>query len=95
MRQLYKSHRTMGYEVARTRADDGAELVILQTAPHKQEVSPAHMLTPASPQEAAFDIRIGLAQIIERARFLGLDAETLGALLNEELMKEDPDAHGA
>jgi hypothetical protein len=90
MRQLYRSHRLTGYEVARTHTDAGEELVILQTAPHKQEVSPAHMLQATSPQEVAFDIRVALAQIVERARFLGLDAETVSTLLAEELMKEKP-----
>ena len=88
MKQLYQSHRTIGYEIARTQTDDGKELVILQTALHKQEVAPAHMLRPLSPQEAALEIRVGLAQIIERARFLGIDAETMSALLTEELSKE-------
>jgi hypothetical protein len=88
MRQLYKSHRTMGYEVARTRTDDGAELVILETAPQKQEVSPAHMLRPVSPEEAAFEVRVALAQVVEQARFLGLDPEMVTALLTEELEKE-------
>jgi hypothetical protein len=86
MRQLYKSHRTMGYKIARTRADDGKEFVILETAPHKQEVSPAHMLWPISSEEVAFEVRVSLAQIIERARFLGLDAEMLGALLAVEFL---------
>jgi hypothetical protein len=78
----------MGYEVARTRTDDGKELVILETAPHKQEVSPAHMLRPVSPQEAAFEVRVRLAQIVEHARFLGIDPELLNTLLAEELIKE-------
>jgi hypothetical protein len=78
----------MGYEVARTRTDDGAELVILETAPQRQEVSPAHMLRPVSPAEAAIEIRISLAQIVERARFLGVDPETLSTLLAEELAKD-------
>ena len=88
MRQLYKSHRILGYEVARTHTDDGKELVILETAAHKQEVSPAHMLRPVSPEEAAFEVRVGLAQLIEQARFLGIDAETVSNLLAEELLKE-------
>ena len=88
MKQLYKSHRTFGYEAARTTADDGKQLVVLQTAPHKYEVSPAQMLMPVTEQEAAFDIRIALAAVVERARFLGIDAETLTNLLNEELHKE-------
>lgn len=88
MRQLYKSHRTMGYEIARTRTDDGDELVILETAPQKKEVSPAHMLRPVTSAEVAFEIRIALAQIAEQARFLGLDAETVSTLLTEELEKD-------
>ena len=48
----------------------------------------AALAGPLSPQEAALEIRVGLAQIIERARFLGIDAETMSALLTEELSKE-------
>jgi hypothetical protein len=96
VRQLYKSHRTMGYEVARTTTEDGQQLVVLQTAPHKQEVSPAHMLQPVSETEIAFDIRTGLAALVERARFLGIDAETLTTLLQEELNYEGTErARGA
>src|SRR5262245_57422269 len=77
MRQLYKSHRTLGYEVARTRTGDGKELVILEIVAHKQEVSPTHMLRAVSQEEAAFEVRVGLAQLIKQARFLGVDAEML------------------
>lgn len=46
------------------------------------------MLRPVSQEEAAFEVRVGLAKLIEQARFLGIDAEALSNLLAEELLKE-------
>jgi hypothetical protein len=91
MRTLYKSHRVFGYEVARAAGPDNTELVILQTAPHKQEVSPAHMLMPVSDREALFEAQVRLIEAIERARFLGVDAETLRAAFEEALEKAGGD----
>lgn len=85
MKTLWKSHRVFGYEVARAAGPDGYELVILQTAPHKQEVAPAHMLMPVSEQEVAFEAQVRLIEAIERARFLGMDAETLRAAFEAAL----------
>ena len=85
MSKLYRSHRMFGYEVARAKANDGTELVVLQTAPHKQEVSPAHMLMPVSPDEAAFEVRMSVLAAIERAQFLGLDVAALRRLFDEEV----------
>lgn len=73
MKQLYRSHRAFGREVARAQADDGTELVILQTAPHTQTVSPAHLLMPVSDQEVRFEAQVRLIDAIEKVRFLGLD----------------------
>ena len=42
------------------------------------------MLRPVSADEAAFEVRIALAQIVEQARFLGLDPETVSTLLTED-----------
>lgn len=85
MSKLVRSHRTMGYETGRARMDDGREVAILRTAPHKLEASLAHMLIPVSPDEVAFEVRMALAAAIERARFLGLDPATLRQLVEEEL----------
>jgi hypothetical protein len=82
-RQLRKSHRVFGYEIAHTTAEDGTELVVLQTAPHKQEVSPAHMLMPVSEQEVAFEAKVRLIEAVERARFLGLNADALRAVFED------------
>jgi hypothetical protein len=85
VKQLYRSHRVFGYDVARAAGPDGTELVILQTAPHKQEVSPAHMLMPVSDKELAFEAQVRLIEAIERVRFLGVDAETLRAAFETAL----------
>lgn len=84
-KQLWKSHRVFGYEVARATTEDGTELVVLQTAPHKQEVSPAHMLMPVSDGEVVFEARVRLIEAIEKARFLGLDVETLRAAFEDAI----------
>ena len=86
---LVRSHRTMGFEIARTPGPDGRDLAILQTSPTAQTVAPAHLLMPVSPDEAVFEARMALAAAIERARFLGVDAETLRTLLDEELLRSD------
>lgn len=88
MKQLWKSHRVFGYEVARTTTEDGMELVVLQTAPHKQEVSPAHMLMPVSDKELTFEAMVRLTEAIERARFLGLDNDALRTTFESALQSE-------
>jgi hypothetical protein len=88
MRAIFKSHRTMGYETARTTDNEGTELVVLQVTPTRREVSPAHMLRVPSPEEVVFDVRVKLAEVIEQARFWGVESEVLEALFSEELLKE-------
>jgi hypothetical protein len=85
MSKLYRSHRTFGREVARTKSPDGQELVILQTSPTAQAVSPAHMLLPVSDDELVFEARMALVAAIERIRFLGLDPATIASLFAEEI----------
>lgn len=91
-KQLYRSHRVFGYEVARTTTEDGTELVVLKTAPHKQEVSPAHMLMPVSEKEAAFEATIRLSDAIEHARFLGLSLDTLRAAFEDAIQTDETPA---
>jgi hypothetical protein len=85
MRQLWKSHRVFGFEVARTAGPDGVDLVILETAEHTHAVSPAHLLMPVSPAELAFEAVIALSAAVERARFLGLDDEQIRAAFAKTL----------
>lgn len=88
MTQLLQSHRICGYETARTTDRDGRELVILQTAPHKEEVSLAHLVRPMTEAEVQFKVGVLLTEVIEQARFLGLDREQLAALFAAELERE-------
>jgi hypothetical protein len=88
VRQLYKSHRTIGYELARISTADGQQLVLLETAFRKYAVSPSHLLSPISAEAALFDLRTEFAALLQRARFLEIDAETLRTLLAEEMMYE-------
>lgn len=82
-RQLWKCHRAVGWEIARATADDGTELVVLQTAPHKQEVAPAYMLMPVD--DSGFEAQTYLIQAIEKARFLGLDHDAIRAAFEDAL----------
>jgi len=89
MSTLYRSHRVFGREVSRTTAPDGQELVVLQTSPTKMEVSPAAMLLPVSDAEIIFEARMALLSAIERVRFLGIDAEMLRLLFDDEARRSD------
>jgi hypothetical protein len=88
MSELLQSHRTAGYEIARTTDDTGREFIILQTAPHKEEAALAHTLRPMAPDEVKFKIGVLLTEVIEQARFLGLDREQIAALFQAELERE-------
>jgi hypothetical protein len=90
MKTLWKSHRLIGYEVARVTTADNQDLVILQTEAHRQEVSLAHMLLPVTDKEIVFHTVTELIQVVERARFLGMDTDMLqkafDAVLREETL---------
>jgi hypothetical protein len=88
MSELLQSHRTAGREIARAKDADGREFVILQTAPHKEEAVLAHTLRPLTAADAQFKIGVLLTEVIEQARFLGIDREQLEALFAAELERE-------
>lgn len=85
MIQLYRNDRTIGREVARVRIPDGTELVVLQTALHKQEVAPLQVLRPVSDSQIRYEITRQLAEVIDHARFLGIDEETLQDLFERAI----------
>lgn len=87
-KQLYRSHRVFGYELDRFRGQDGVERVLLQTAPHPEDVSPVHFLMPVSEQEVAFEAHVRLIEAIEKVRFLGLDNDALRAVFEAALQVE-------
>jgi hypothetical protein len=96
VRQLYKSHSMTGYELARVTTDDGQQLVLLETAFREYAVSPSHVVRPVSTEEVLFDLRTEFAALLQQARFLGFDAETLHTLFAEEMMyEEESRARGA
>ncbi|MEI6180707.1 MAG: hypothetical protein WCP31_08130 [Chloroflexales bacterium] len=76
-RQLYRSHRMFGYEIARVRHERGPELVVLETGPNEEAVSPAHLLMPVTEREAAFEVLMRLSGVVEYARFLGLTEDAV------------------
>lgn len=77
---LKRSHRTIGRVISETA--DG--FTILQTADHQYIAVKTIELLPVTDKEAEFDIRMLLAEAVERARFLGVDTERLEALLHAE-----------
>ena len=85
---IYRNHHTFGHLIAKTDSPEG-EIAILQTSPTKIEAAPAHLLLPVSDAEIAFEARMALAAAIERARFLGIDPETLRQLFEEEASRTD------
>ncbi len=88
--ELYKSHRCVGRLVGRVPEADGTRaIIVLETYPYQQlQAIPAHMCSPATREEVCMHIRTALAAVVEEAIFLGVDQETLQALMAEEL------AHG-
>ena len=88
MSELLQSHRTAGYQIARTNDDAGREFVILQTAPHKEEAVLSRLLRPMTRDEVQFKIGVLLNEVIEQARFLGLDREQIAALFAAELERD-------
>lgn len=83
--KLYRSHRTFGYLLATAPIEDGREYAILKTDDHTEVATFAHMLLPVKPEEVQFEARMALMAAIERAKFLGLDAETIQSLVTQEL----------
>lgn len=82
--KLWKSHRVFGCEIARAQVGD-QELVILGTAPHRHEVSPSHMLMPATEKEVTFNMMVQMIEIIERARFLGISPDSIREVFESAL----------
>ena len=84
-KQLYRSHRAFGREVARATDGDNKELVILETADQTMAVSPAHMLMPVSSGEAIFEARVRLAHAVTQARVLGAGSDAILEMVQQAL----------
>jgi hypothetical protein len=84
--KLYRSHRDFGYLLATTEPqEDGRAFAILKTSDHTESATFVHMLLPVKDAEIEFEARMALLAAIERARFLGLDSETIQSLVTQEL----------
>lgn len=83
-----RSHRTIGYEVARTISNAGKELVVLQTDTNRLEAFPVVTLLPVSEKELALEVDMCFLAAIFRSRFLGLDNDTLRATFERLLAVE-------
>ena len=76
---LKRNHRTLGRVVQ----EQGA-FTILQTGEHAFIAAPTNELLPAGEKEAEFELRMALADVVARARVLGVPMERLDVLLREE-----------
>lgn len=88
MSELLQSHRVAGYEIGRAKDETGREFVILQTAPHKEEIVLSHMVRPMTHADVSFTVGVLLTEVIAQARFLGLDREQIAAIVAAELERE-------
>lgn len=80
-----RNHRVVGKVVAES---DG--FTVLQTAEHAYTAARTGELLPVNDKELVFDLRMLLAEAIERARFLGVPDDALHALLDAELRASVP-----
>ena len=92
-RQLLKSHRVFGFEVGRLPDPElsGRDLVVLHVSPSPVsglQVSPAHMLMPATITDVLLQLRADVRNALDQAVFLGASPSDLKAALFAEL----PDA---
>jgi hypothetical protein len=89
-RSLLKSHRIIGWEVARTIDPKGMAVVVLQTSAHKQDLEYAHMVMPVDSQVVASDTLAKLIDAIITARFLGLDDDAIRAIFEQAMTTSVP-----
>ena len=80
MSELKRNHRTLGRVISET--PDG--FTILQTGDHQFIAVKSGELLPVTDNDAEFDLRMQLAAIVERARFLGVPMERVEELLRSE-----------
>ena len=76
---LKRNHRTIGRVV-----QEQGDFTILQTDEHAFIAAPTNELLPAGEKEAEFELRMALADVVARARVLGVPMERLDVLLREE-----------
>lgn len=85
---LKRNHRTMGHVVGSFTPEGSSELTVLQVSPREKTVCESFKLMDVTLADVTLQVRFELAELLERARFLGLDNETLQQVFNEELQKE-------
>lgn len=77
---LKRNHRVIGQVVSETA--DG--FTILQTAEHQFTAAKTTELLPATDKDIEFELRIAIAELVERARLFGVGMERLEVLLRQE-----------
>jgi hypothetical protein len=89
-RSLVKSHRVIGWEVARTIDPKGMDVVVLQTSAHQQDLEYAHRVMPADSQAVASDTLAKLTATIVAAHFLGLDEDAIRSVFEQAIIVSFP-----
>jgi hypothetical protein len=85
---LIKSHRAIGKLLDQTEA-----YVIVETSPNPGHVLalPLVMTQPATEKDVQIQLRFELAEMIEKAKFLGLDMSAIASLITDELTRTTKD----
>lgn len=78
---LKRNHRTLGRVV-----QEQGEFTILQTGERVFTAARTNELLPAGEKEAEFELRMLLADVVERARLYDVPMERLESLLREEVL---------
>jgi hypothetical protein len=81
---LIKSHRAVGKLVA-----DAGEYLIVETSPNPGSLLALRkvMTQPGTEKDVLMQLRFELAEMIEKARFLGLDMTAIQSLIADELSR--------
>lgn len=82
---LYRTNGTAGYLVALATDADGRELAVIETAPHRWLTVLVSTLVPCGEGLLAFELRLEMIELIERARFLRMSDDMLLALFAAQL----------
>lgn len=84
VKKLWKNHRAIGYEIARTTAN-GTEYIILDVGTYKPDVAAIHTLMEASRKECMVKTITDMSTVVESAHFLGLSDDDIRKALEKAL----------
>lgn len=86
-RKMWRNHRTFGYEITRSMGNDGFEYIILDTGTYKHDASRVCALIPVTKKDVMVKIDVDLSNVVENARFLGLNDDDIAYILQKVLAR--------